>query len=226
VSIELLVIIGIIFIAILLAVVFIIPSERKKEKKKKKVQDPPLVDEKEWVQKISRLEKHIHSLRDEIREYQNREKDHDKQLIIEGVKTKKLQEKLSQERRWHQKEQGSIDKRGKEFQEMKTELIAIQEIYSKAHSANLRYEHQVKELQGKIDALNEQRRTNEEENDQLQAQVKNNKQEIVELKKENIQLQKKKEDIHWIAKTEYERVEKLLKEKEKELDRITRTKNE
>ena len=72
----------------------------------------------------------------------------------------------------------------------------------------------------------EQSRTNEEENDQLTAKVKNNKQEIMRLKKENMQLEKKKEDINWIAKTEYEQVEKLLKEKEKELDRITRTKKE
>jgi len=226
VSIELLVIIGIIFITSLLVIVFFIPGEKKIKKKKMKVQDQPLVDEKEWVQKISRLEKHIHSLRDKICEHKNREKDHEKQLMVEGVKTKKLQEKLSQERQWHEKEQGSIDKKGKEFQELKAELIAMQESYSKAHSANLRYEHQVKELQTKIDSLNEQRRTDEEENDLLTANVKNDKQEIAQLKKENIQLAKKKEDINWIAKTEYERIEKLLKEKEKELDRITRTKKE
>jgi len=226
VSIELLVIIGIIFITVLLVILFFIPSEKKVKRKKKKIQEQPLVDEKEWVQKISRLEKHIRSLRDEVREYQSREKDHEKKLMIEGVKSKKLQEKLSQERQWHEKDQGSIDKKGKEFQKLKTELISIQETYSKAHSTNLRYEHQVKEFQTKIESLNEQRRTNEEEIDQLTAKVKNDKQEIVQLKKENIQLTKKKEDINWIAKTEYERVEKLLKEKEKELDRITRTKKE
>ena len=221
-SVELLVIIGIIFISILLAVVFLIPGEKKRKKKKGRVQEQPVVDEKDWEQKISRLEKHIHSLRDQILDLQKGEKETKKQLMVERVKVKKFQEKLSQERQWHEKEQGSIDKKGRDFQELKVELIDIQESYSKAHSANLRFEHQVKELQDQLDLLNERRRAIEEENTQLTAKVKNDQQKIVQLKKENIQLEKKKEDVNWIAQTEYQRVEKLLKEKEKELDRVTR----
>ena len=221
-SVELLVIIGIIFISILLAVVFLIPGEKKRKKKKGKVQERPIVDEKDWEQKVSRLEKHTYSLRDQILDLQKGEKETEKQLMIERVKVKKFQEKLSQERQWHEKEQGSIDKKGRDFQELKVELIDIQESYSKAHSANLRFEHQVKELQDQLDLLNERRRAIEEENTQLTAKIKNDQQKIAQLKKENIQLKKKKEDVNWIAQTEYQRVEKLLKEKEKELDRVTR----
>ena len=221
-SVELLVIIGIIFISILLAVVFLIPGEKKRKKKKGRVQEQPVVDEKDWEQKISRLEKHIHSLRDQILDLQKGEKETEKQLMVERVKVKKFQEKLSQERQWHEKEQGSIDKKGRDFQELKVELIDIQESYSKAHSANLRFEHHVKELQDQLDLLNERRRAIEEENTQLTAKIKNDQQKMAQLKKENIQLKKKKEDVNWIAQTEYQRVEKLLKEKEKELDRVTR----
>ncbi len=221
-SVELLVIIGIIFISILLAVVFLIPGEKKRKKKKGKVQEQPVVDEKDWEQKISRLEKHTYSLRDQILDLQKGEKETEKQLMVERVKVKKFQEKLSQERQWHEKEQGSIDKKGRDFQELKVELIDIQESYSKAHSANLRFEHQVKELQDQLDLLNERRRAIEEENTQLTAKIKNDQQKMAQLKKENIQLKKKKEDVNWIAQTEYQRVEKLLKEKEKELDRVTR----
>jgi len=221
-SVELLVIIGIIFISILLAVVFLIPGEKKRKKKKGKVQEQPVVDEKDWEQKISRLEKHTYSLRDQILDLQKGEKETEKQLMVERVKVKKFQEKLSQERQWHEKEQGSIDKKGRDFQELKVELIDIQESYSKAHSANLRFEHQVKELQDQLDLLNERRRAIEEENTQLTAKIKDDQQKMAQLKKENIQLKKKKEDVNWIAQTEYQRVEKLLKEKEKELDRVTR----
>ena len=221
-SVELLVILGIIFISILLAVVFLIPGEKKRKKKKGRVQEQPVVDEKDWEQKVSRLEKHIHSLRDQILDLQKGEKETEKQLMVERVKVKKFQEKLSQERQWHEKEQGSIDKKGRDFQELKVELIDIQESYSKAHSANLRFEHQVKELQDQLDLLNERRRAIEEENTQLTAKIKNDQQKIAQLKKENIQLKKKKEDVNWIAQTEYQRVEKLLKEKEKELERVTR----
>jgi len=210
-------------------IVFFIPGEKrkKKEKKEKKeIHSQPPADEKVWELKIARIEKHIHSLRDKILDLQKREKDHEKQTMVQRVKVKKLQEKLSQERQWHEKEQSGIDKKGKEFQKLKTELINVQEVYTKAHSANLRFEYQLKELQGQVDSLNEQRRIVEEENIQLTAKVKNSTQEIAHLKSENVQLTRKKEDVNWIAKTEYERVKKLLKEKEKELDRVTRTKKE
>lgn len=224
-SIELLVVIGIIFISILLAVVFLIPGEQKRKKKKRKTQEQPVVEEKDWEQKVSRLEKHNHSLREQILDFQKGEKVFEKQLMVERVKVKKFREKLAQERLWHEKEQDSIDKKGKDFQELKVELIDIQESYSKAHSANLRFEHQVKELQDQVDSLNGRRRVVEEENTQLTAKVKNDQRDIAYLKKENIQLEKKKEDVNWIAKTEYQRVEKLLKEKEKELVRVTRENN-
>lgn len=229
VSIELLVIIGIIFISILLAVIFFIPGEKKKKKEKKgkkEIYDQPSVDEKGLELKISRLQKHVHSLGDKILALQKREKDHEKQTMVWRVKVKKLQEKLSQERQWHEKEQSGIDKKGKEFQKLKAELINVQEVYSKAHSANLRFEHQLKELRGQADSLNERRRAVEGENVQLTAKAKNDKQEIARLKSENIQLAKKSEDVNWIVKTEYQRVEKLLKEKEKELDRVMREKKE
>ena len=221
-SVELLVIIGIIFISILLAVVFLIPGEKKRKKKKGRAQEQLVVDEKDWDKKVLRLEKHIHSLREQILGLQKGEKETEKQLMVERVKVKKFQEKLSQERQWHEKEQGSIDKKGRDFQELKVELIDIQESYSKAHSANLRFEHQVKELQDQLDLLNKRRRAIEEENTQLTAKVKNDQQKIAQLKRENIQLEKKKEDVNWIEQTEYQRVEKLLKEKEKELDRVIR----
>jgi len=229
VSIELLVIIGIIFISILLGVIFLIPGERKKKKEKKRkkeIDNQPSENEKILELKISRLEKHIQSLHNEILDLQKRDKDHEKQAMVQNVKVKKLQEKISQERQWHEKEQSGIDKKGKEFQKLKTELIDVQEGYSKAHSSNLRFEYQMKELQGQVDSLNEQRRTVEEENVQLTAKNKNDKQEIAHLKSENVKLAKKNENVDWVAKTEYQRVEKLLKEKEKELDRVARNKKE
>lgn len=221
---EFLAVSGIIFILIFLGVVFYIPSERKVKKKKKK--NSPVVEpvqvQKDWEQRALRLEKHIQSLRDEILVLQKGEKVIEKHLVVEKVKVKKLQEKLSQEREWHKREQESIDKKGSEFQQLKMELVNVQEIFSNEHAANLRFENQVKELKEGNDALTERRRTVEGENAKAKAKIENNKKEIVQLKKENTQFKKKKEDTSWIAKSEYERVERLLKEKEKELARINR----
>ena len=146
----------------------------------------------------------------------------EKQLLVEKAKAKKFQEKLSQERQWHEKEQSTVDKKGKEFQQLKKELSKIQEISSKEHALNLRLEKGLKELKGENDALNQKRRAVESENAQLKAKMDNYRRETAQLKKENAELNKKKEDVSWIAKSEYERVARLLKEKEMDLERIPR----
>ena len=56
----------------------------------------------------------------------------------------------------------------------------------------------------------------------VKAQLENLRKEVSDLRKENMDLARKKDDATWIAKSEYERIEKLLKEKEKELERMKR----
>ncbi len=220
---EFLVIIGIIFISLLLVIVFIMPSETKNKRKKKKSQaEEPSVPQRDWEQKALRLEGHVQSLRDQIFAYQKKDKANAKKMMVEQVKVKKFQEKLSQERQWHIKEQNSIDKRGKELQQLKGELANVQENFSKAHSMNLQLGHQLKDLEQQNSSLNEQRRSVEGENAQLKTRSDDHRREIAHLKKENMQLSRKKEDLQWVAKSEYERVVNLLKEKEKAMDRIIR----
>ena len=120
---EFLLVVGVVLILILLGIIFLIPGEKKSKKNKKKDQEELLLRQKDWEQKAIRLEKHVQSLRAEILTFQKNEKVNEKELTVERVKVKKLQEKLSQEREWHKKEQNVIDKRGKESQQLKTELV-------------------------------------------------------------------------------------------------------
>ena len=57
---------------------------------------------------------------------------------------------------------------------------------------------------------------------QLKAKNENCRQEIVDLRKENMELTKKKEDTKWIAKADHDKLQQTLREKEKELERIKR----
>jgi len=212
VSVELYVIIGIAFISLLLITIYIIPSEKKYKKKKKKPEVEQFDDLKLWEQRVARLEKHIQTLRGEILGYQKKEKDLDKNLMVERVKIKKFQEKLSQERQWHEKEQVGIDK--------KSDLIEAQESFTKEHSANLRHEQKIKELEQQNSSLIDQRRNVEGENAQLSERLENNRREIAQLNKENIQLTKKNNDVSWVTKTQYDLVVKQLKEKEKQLEQL------
>jgi len=226
VSVELFVIVGITFIALLLITIYVIPSEKKYKKRKKKPEVNLINELNDKKQSILRMDKHIQSLRSEILEYESKEKANVKYLMVERVKVKKLQEKLSQERRWHEKEQGSIEKKGKEFRQRKSDLIEAQENFSKAHSANIRNEQKIQELEQGNSSLTDQCRKVESENIGLSAKVESYRKEIAQLKRENIQLEKKNNDVSWIAKTEFDLVVKQLKEKEKQLERLNRENKE
>ena len=75
-----------------------------------------------------------------------------------------------------------------------------------------------KELEG----LHSGRRAAESEIAQLKAKNENYRQEIADLRKENMELTKKKEDTKWIAKADHDKLQQTLREKEKELERIKR----
>jgi len=221
-SVELLSMIGVVFIALLLVIVFLIPSDKKIKKKQKKTQEESLLKQKDWEQKALRLEKHVQSLRNEILVFQKDEKVRDRELAVEKVKVKKLEEKLSQERQWHEKEQAAVDKKGQEFRELKTELGKVQESFSREHAANIRLERVLKEMKGQMDDLNGQRRSVESEHAQLKARRENDRKEIAQLKKDVAQLSKKNEDVQWVARSEHEKTLQLLKAKEKEIQRLER----
>ena len=218
-TVEFLLIVGVVFILVLLGIVFLIPGERKGKKVKKKAQDELVLQKKDLEKRAASLERHVQSLRDRILALQKNEKVNEKALMVERVKLKKLQEKLSQEREWHTKEENVVDKREKEFRQLRSELEEIQESFSKEHTLTIRLERELKDLKQQNDSLNDQRRTMESENVRLKAKGESDKQEIAHFKKDVAQLSKKSEDTQWVAKPEYERVAKLLEEKEKELQR-------
>ena len=221
-TVELLLVVGVVLILILLGIVFLIPGEKKGKKVKKNLQEELIQQKKDLEKKAASLERPVRSLREKILAYQKAEKTNEKTLMVERVKVKKFQEKLSQEREWHNKEQNVIDKREKEFRQLRTELEKIQESFSKEHTLNIRLEREMKDFKRQNDSLNDQRRMNEGENARLKAKGENDKKEIAHLKRDIAQLSKKNEDVRWIAKSEYDRVSRLLEEKEKELRRMER----
>lgn len=221
-TVELLLIVGVVLILVLLGIVFVIPGEKKEKKMKKKFQEELIQKNKDLEKRSGSLERHVRSLRDRILAYQKNEKESEKVLMVERVKIKKFQEKLSQEREWHKKEQNAVDKREKEFRQLRAELEKMQESFSNEHALTIRLERGLKDFKQQNDSLNDQRRTIEAENARLKAKGENDKKEISHLKKENIQLSKKNDDVQWVTKTEYDRIAKLLEQKEKELQRIER----
>ena len=217
---------GVIFILGLLGVLILIPTERKQKIKHKKEKEPVL-DQKNWQDTALRLEKHIQHLHNEITVKERGEKQKDKQLLVEQEKVKRLQEKILQERQWHDKEESEINRKAKELEDLRDELKNVQGQLVKEHADNLKMDNSLKEIKVDIDKLNDLRRLAEAESAQLKAKAESYQKEISQLRIENRELSRKKEDTQWIAKSEYSQLEKQLKEVQKELEKLkTKLKNE
>ena len=86
----------------------------------------------------------------------------------------------------------------KEFDDLKDELTKLQDVSGKEHGIRLRLEHELKEVKEENDEINEKRRRLELEIKKLNTVNGEHRKEISQLKKDNIELTKKEDDMNWI----------------------------
>jgi len=212
--------IGIVLILILLAVIFLIPAEIAiRERRRKKGQAE---QQKDWEKIASHNERHVKSLRQEIEGNQNKIKDLEKRVEHLQAEKNKMDEKITQERGWRDKEKVDVDKKSQEINSLKKELHSLQETVTKEHSQYIKLDKLSQEQKKENSVLNDERRALDAQNAQLKNMIEQYRQEIADLKSQIIELSKKKEDTAWVAKSDYVKLEQKLKENEKILERIKR----
>jgi hypothetical protein len=230
-SFELMLIISIVVILGLFIALVFIPTEyksnKKRKKKRRKVKEEVNFEEKYLLleKKFGHSERMTASLRKKIEERDKKEEVFDKQLVLEKAKCAKLQEKLKQERGWQEKEEDSSSRRDQQLKEFKSGLKEMQTNYSDAHVKNLKFERELKEQKLKVKTAVEERRNIESAKAKVDTQLKAMRQELAHVQKDFLNLKKEHDDINWIAKSEYDRVDKALKEKEKQVERLSRQVN-
>lgn len=214
---DLFVVAGISLIFILLGILFLIPTEKTAYRHIYKRSAVPVPEEsKDWQAVSLKLEKHVLELRRQIDAQQKREKHLQRELAVEHDKYVKLQEKLSQERDWQKKEKDGVDRRNTEIIQLQKDRQEIEQNLEKEHSRRLMLEREMREAKDSMTAANDLKNSLEVQIAKLQAHVDKFRAEINELKQENLKLSKKHDETTFVAKSEYERVEKLLKDTQKE----------
>jgi chromosome segregation ATPase len=219
--------IGIMFIVILLAILFLIPTEYSQPRTRRKKKKEPLPEaEPEKVKEKSDITVHfqnqVRKLHEDIAAGERKIKDLEKAVVIEQVKAKKIQEKLAQEREWHAKEKIVIEKKENDYKRLTDELNKLHQDYDREHGATLRLEGQLRDEKIRLAEVSEERRRLEAETIKLRTDLKSKMDEIIALKNENANLKKKKDEVTWIAKSEFVKLERQLQEKEKEIARLER----
>ena len=221
-SIDLFAVLGIIFIIILLGVLLLIPTEKMGSLRRKRRRKNEGEDQKDWQAVSLKLERHIYALRREIESGQNRIKELEREILLQNEKSKRLREKLSQERGWKDKEASDLEKKSQEIIHLKLDLKKAEQSLEKEHGQRLKAERGLKEAKDNLSETIAKQRELEIEIARQKTQMDKLHSELSNLREENIKLSKKHDEATFIAKSEYEKLEKMFKEKDHELQDFKR----
>jgi hypothetical protein len=200
-----------------------VKAKKKKEKEKKPVlgPDPAAIDtSKDWKSIAERWEKHNQSLQGEI---EKRKMDQKRALASADEKkaeAKDLVEKLALEKSWREKEQETLEKFKTHEKGLKDQIFRTEGDLEKEHSNRLRLERELQEIKIKYEQILEEKRQLSIKASSQQTTLESNAREIRELKSESAQLKEKREDIQWVAKSEFDDLKKAFAAQEQELARI------
>ena len=215
-----------VLIGVALAIYAMPPDNSKAARRKEKRQEITVQEkpkDKEWQAIAQRWEKHNIALQADIEKMKMEQKKILHDADAEKARNKELVDKLALEKSWREKEQVNLDKAKAHEKDLKGQIIRTESDLEKEHTGRLRAERDHQDLKIKFDALTEEKRALSTKAMSLETTVAQLSREVKELKKANEELGRKREDIQWVAKSEFEEVKKLLLAKEEEFARLKKT---
>jgi len=221
------IIMGFVVLIALAIVIYMLPSDpavkakKKKEKKPVLTPDPAAVDtSKDWKSIAERWEKHNQSLQGEIEKMKMDQKRAQQSADERKAEAKELVEKLALEKSWREKEQETLEKFKFHEKDLKDQIFRTESDLEKEHSNRLRLERELQDIKIKHEQILEEKRLLSIHARSQQTTLESNSKELRELKFENSKLQEKREDIQWVAKSEFDELKKLFAAQEQELTRL------
>jgi chromosome segregation ATPase len=210
------------FIILMSFATFIYQLPPDKLPKRKRVTPPPPVREKDWEGIAKRWEKNntflqneIESLKKERKSFLDKIEDHQK--IV-----REQNEQLAREKAWREKETQVMNKVKNIDHELKDDIKKLEKTIDEEHSLRLRLERDLQDSKIKAGKLSEAERALSVKLMAMEKELEGANKELRELKKTNTDLKKQKEDIQWVAKSDYDEIAMKLKKVESELGRLTR----
>jgi len=218
----------IIVFSILCVVVFIVfaiffPAEENRKRKKKRPEEPEeqiSSEEKKWQEAAFRLKEYVTRYKQEINDLKKEEQKLKERIKEEEQKGQKFEEKLKREKQWLTEQESSLDRRTKEMRQFKMELTKAESDREHEYSLRLASDREKKDIQSDLEKMTKEKNDLVLKVTNLEFTLRTQKEEIVELRKANAVLQKKKDEEQWIAKSEFDKLEQLLKQKDKEIQKL------
>jgi len=214
-------------VLIILAIaIYLLPEQTAKAKKKKEkkaalMMEAAAVDtSKDWKAIAERWEKHNQSLQGAVEKMKIEQKGIQQHIDEHKSEIKGLVEKLALEKSWREKEQASLEKLKHHEKDFQAQILRTESELEKEHSNRLRLEREVQEIKIKYDQIVEEKRQLSIKAASQQTTIETTTVELKALKVENTQLKEKRADIQWVAKSEFDQLQRVLQAKEKDLERL------
>lgn len=220
---DLVILFSVLCVIVFFVFAYFFPIEESRKRKRKRLeefQEEMPKEEKKWQEAALRLKEYVTKYKKEIDDLKKEQQKLKDKIEEEKQKGQKFEEKLKREKQWLFEQEASLDRRTKEMRHVKMELTKAQTDREHEYSLRLASDRQEKELKADLDKVTKEKNDLLLKITNLEFTLRTQKEELVELRKANASLQKKKEEEQWIAKSEFDRVEKQLKDKEKELQKL------
>ena len=213
---------------ILCIVVFVVfayffPIEENRKRKKKRIEDLQAEmpkEDKEWQEAALRLKEQVIKYKKESDDLRKEQQKFHEKLEEEKQKGQKIEERLKREKQWLSEQESSLDRRTKEARQAKMDLTKAQTDREHEYSLRLASDRERKILQEDLEKFTKEKGELLLKVTNLEFTLRTQKEELLELRRANAGLQKKKDDEQWIAKSEFDKLEKQLKDKQKELQKL------
>jgi len=214
---------GVVMVFILLGVLLLIPSEKRLRKKKRNSAKKGSDSAKDWKDAALKLERHIHALRQEISVLQKRDQASERKSLVQEHKYEKLKQKIAHQKGWKEKEGVDLEKKTNEVIQLRTDLKQTEHHLQSEHGQRLKLERAVKSLEGEVEQLTERNQSQDQELDKSRIQNDEYRKQVNELKAETAHLKKEKVDTTFVARSDFEKVERELKVSLRELERLRKS---
>jgi chromosome segregation ATPase len=195
-------------------------KEKPKEKRPELIPDAATAKQKDWEAIAHRWEKQNNALLGDIEKLKMEQKKYTQDVEQQKVQNKDLVDKLTLEKSWREKEQVTLDKSKTHEKSLQDQIIRTEGDLEKEHSMRMRLERELQELKIKFDEVNEEKRQSVVKATSLETTLTQANKDLKDLKRENVELGRRREDIQWVAKSEYDELKKKLTDVEKELARL------
>ncbi len=196
--------------------------EMVEQRKKKKRSEAPAEPPKDWEAIAARAEKRVQSLEQSLRAIQNEIKDRDKRAEELTSSFNGLKKQLDQEKTWREKEEAAVEKEKKQERILQEELVRTRTALDQESTSRIKLENEHKEFRKTREEQSTQIRQLNTKGMDLDRRLNEALKELAFLRDENVELKRKKEDDQWVAKSDYKRLEALLKRARWEAEQFKR----